>query len=129
MLIIGLVILIYSCTDEVSNLGDWDDCIKLSTKNVELSSGKDSVIIKTGGTGWWITHVCVNNNCFYNFENLSLTADKFLVELDCFVIERRDKNTLFIKLEENPLNVQRIVAIGLEAGDYFDGITITQKPK
>jgi hypothetical protein len=38
-------------------------------------------------------------------------------------------NTLFIKLYENPLNVNRIVNVVLEDGDYHDGVKITQKPK
>ena len=128
-LIIGLVLMSYSCSNKQFNDGEWDDCIKLSAKNVEFASSEDSVIIKTGGTGWWITHVSVNDDRFYSFENVNPRADKFLIELDCFVIERRDKHTLFIKLEKNPLEVERIITIGLEAGDYFDGIKITQKPK
>ncbi len=45
------------------------------------------------------------------------------------IFERRDKHTLFIKVEENPLNAKRIITVGLEAGDYPDMVTITQKPK
>lgn len=128
-LIIGFILMSYSCSKTQFNDGDWDDCIKLSAKNVQFSSSEDSVIVKTGGSSWWLTHISVNNDCFYSFENVNPTADKFLIKLDCFVIERRDRHTLYIKLEENPLNVQRIVTIGLEAGDYFDRIRITQKPK
>jgi hypothetical protein len=43
-------------------------------------------------------------------------------------VERRDKTKLFIKVDENPANVQRLITVGLEAGDYFDKVTITQKP-
>ncbi len=128
-LIIAFVITVYSCSDNKSNLGEWDDCIKLSTKDVEFNSLENSVIVKTGGTGWWVTHVSVNNDCFYSFGNVNPRSDKFLIELDCFVVERRDKNTLYIKLNENPLNVERIITVGLEAGDYFDRIKITQNPK
>lgn len=41
-------------------------------------------------------------------------------------MERRDKNTLFVKVNENPLQVQRVIIVELEAGDYFDSVTITQ---
>jgi hypothetical protein len=87
------------------------------------------VTIKTGGSGWWVSDVSVNSDWFYGFKDINLEADSYTIQQDCFVVERRDKNTLFIKVDENPLNVQRIITVGLEAGDYFDRVTITQKPK
>jgi hypothetical protein len=42
------------------------------------------------------------------------------------LIERRDKNTLFIKLEANNTEKERVMNITLEAGDYFDYVTIKQ---
>lgn len=124
-----LAIISSNCADKMTKEGDWDDCIKLSTKSVEFNSFKDSVFIKTGGTGWWVTDVSVNEQYFYNFENINLTANYFFIKQDCFTVERRDKNTLFIKVEENPLSTKRIITVGLEAGDYFDRVTITQKSK
>ena len=44
-------------------------------------------------------------------------------------MERPDIHTLFVKVEANPLNVQRIISVGLGNGDYFDRMTITQKSK
>ena len=60
---------------------------------------------------------------------VDLQADNYIIKQDCFVVERRDKNTLFIKAEANPNNVKRIISVGLEAGDYFDRVTVTQKAK
>lgn len=117
----------YTCSEK--KVGDWDDNIKLSTKAVEFSALSDSVTIKTGGSGWWVSDVSVNSDWFYGFKDINLEADSYTIQQDCFVVERRDKNTLFIKVDENPLNVQRIITVGLEAGDYFDRVTITQKPK
>ncbi|HBL75690.1 MAG: hypothetical protein A2W90_08170 [Bacteroidetes bacterium GWF2_42_66] len=118
---------IYSCSEKKD--GDWDDNIGLSTKAVEFSALSDSVTIRTGGSGWWISDISVNSNYFYNFNGINLESDSYLIKQDCFVVERRDKNTLFIKVAENTLNVQRIITVGLQAGDYFDRVTITQKPK
>lgn len=125
-LIINLIIL-YSCSNRKD--GDWDDNIKLSKKSVEFNSSCDSVIIKTGGSWWWITDISVDNINYYDFSDVDLQADSYSIKHDCFVVERRGRNTLFIKLDENPLNVRRIMTIGLEAGDYFDRVTITQKAK
>jgi|SRR5665647_48564 len=126
ILLIVFITTIYSCSKEI---GKWDDNIKLSTKNVEFSALSDSVKITTGGSWWWVSDVSVNSDWFYGFKDINLEADSYIIKQDCFVVERRDKNTLFIKVDENPLNVQRIITVGLEAGDYFDRVTITQKPK
>jgi len=124
---IVLITALYSCSDTKD--GDWDDNIKLSTKAVEFSALSDSVTITTGGSWWWVTDVSVNATNFYGFEGINLEAENYTIARDCFVVERRGKNTLFIKVEENPLTVPRIVTVGLEAGDYFDRVTITQKPR
>ena len=109
--------------------GDWDDNIHLSTKTAEFSASGDSITIKTGGSGWWISDVSVDNTWYYRFTDIDLQADSYTIKQDCFVVERRDKNTLFIKVTANPNIVKRIITVGLEAGDYFDRVTITQKPR
>lgn len=117
---------LFSCSKKD---GDWDDNIKLSTKTVEFGALGDSVIVTTVGSWWWISNICVNGVYYYDFRDVDLESDNYSIKQDCFVVERRDKHTLFIKIEENPLAVQRIVTVGLEAGDYFDHVTITQKAK
>ena len=119
------IILIYSCTKDKE--GDWQDNIKLSTKSVEFAALGDSVIIKTGGNWWWISDISVDSVWYYGFKNVDLQADNYSIKQDCFNVEHRDKNTLFIKITANPNKVKRIITIGLEAGDYFDRVTITQK--
>jgi len=128
-LLVAFMITLLSCS-ELRKEGDWDDNIKLSTKAVVFSALSDSVKITTVGSWWWISDVSVNSDWFYGFNSdVNLEADSYIIKKDCFVVERRDKHTLFIKVEENPLNIQRIITVGLEAGDYFDRVTITQKPR
>jgi len=122
LLIVSFITTIYSC-------GKWADNIKLSTKHVEFSALSDSVKITTVGSWWRVSDVSVNSKYFYEFKDINREADSYIIKQDCFVVERIDKNTLFIKVDGNPLNVQRIITVGLEAGDYFDRVTITQKPK
>ncbi len=130
-IIVNLLIIIaitnYSCSKK--KIGDWDDIIKLSTKEVEFNSTADSVIITTEGSWWWITDISVDGKYYYDFTGIDLQANSYSIKQDCFNVEKRDNKTLFIKLDGNPLIVNRIITIGLEAGDYFDRITITQKPK
>jgi len=117
----------FSCDDQL--IGKWDDNIHLSTKNVEFKATTDSVTITTGGSSWWITYICVEGDYFHDFRNIDLETDSYTIQYDSITVERRDKNTLFIKIKENPNNVQRNISIGLEAGDYFDRVYITQKAK
>jgi hypothetical protein len=124
-----LIITVYSCTVKESRMGDWEDNIKLSVKAVEFSSAGDSVTIKTGGSWWNIGGISVDSTNYYDFPGVNRQAVSYTLKKDCFDIQRRDNHTLFIKVLSNPLSVKRIITVGLEAGDYFDSVTITQKAK
>jgi hypothetical protein len=125
LLILWITLLLPSC---IIKDGNWKDNIKLSVKTVEFQAQADSVIITSKGDWWWICGISVNDNHFYGF-GIYPDSDNYTIKQDCFIVERRDKHTLFIRLDENPLNVSRIVTVELEAGDYFDRVTITQKAK
>jgi len=118
-LIIAVTILFTAC-------GRWSDNIHLSTKSAIFKSIGDSIIVTTKGDWWWLTDVNVDTKKYYNFDGIDVFADSYLVKNDCFIFERRDKNTIFIKLDPNPNGVKRTVVFFLQAGDYFDRITITQ---
>jgi len=126
LLILNILILFSSCSRKEKD-GDWDDNIKLSTKTDLFEATTDSVLITTKGDTWWVSYISVDNAYFYGFEGANQLSESYIIKQDCFVVERRDKNTLFIKLKENDTNNNRIVTIGLQAGDYFDSVTITQK--
>lgn len=125
IILIVSIISFYSCTKDKE--GDWQDNIKLSTKSAEFSASGDSIIIKTGGNWWWISDISVDSTWYYGFKGVDLQADSYSIKQDCFDVEHRDKNTLFIKVEANPKKLKRIISIGLQAGDYFDRVTIVQK--
>ena len=121
-----LIVALYSCAKPK---GLWDDNIHLATKTAVFSASGDSVTIKTGGDWWWISDISVDDKWYSNFMGANVQANHDAIKQDCFEVEHRDKNTLFIKVTANPNNVKRIVTVGLEAGDYFDRVTITQNPK
>ena len=124
------IILISSCNKE-EPIGKWEDNIKLSTKNVAFEVKSDSVIITTEGDWWWIDGISLNDSTYsyYNNENVNLESDSYIITETNFVVERRDKHTLFIKLDENLTGKERVMIIGLEAGDYFDNVKIKQSAK
>lgn len=129
MCLIPIVIIFYSCSDKEDPIGKWDDVIKLSAKAVKFNADTDSVTITTEGDWWWITDVTVDDKRFGILSSIDTESDNYSIKQDCFVVERRDKNTLFIKVDENKLSIQRIITVGLEAGDYFDRVTIMQTEK
>jgi hypothetical protein len=122
------ILFVLSITLILSSCGGWRDNIKLSTKTAQFSAKGDSILITTKDDSWWLSNIRVDNKMFDNFDGIDVLADSYIVKQDCFIFQRRDKNTLFIKLEPNPLNLKRTVIFELEAGDYFDRVTITQNP-
>lgn len=114
-----------SCT-ETKKEGDWDDNIHLSQKTAEFKAVGDSVIVTTKGEWWWVNNISVDGTYYYNFEDVNLEADSYIIAQDGFIVERRNKTTLVIKLDANLSNTARVVKVGLQAGDYFDSVTIIQ---
>jgi hypothetical protein len=127
LLSLTVITLIFTSCTEIKRDGDWDDVIQLSKKSAEFNAIGDSVSIITGGDWWWITDISVNGTYDNDFSNVNMESESDTITQDDISIQRRDKNTLFIKVDSNPLNTNRIITVGLEAGDYFDRVTITQK--
>ena len=127
-LIISLFFLL-SCADKQDPEGLWDDIIQLSTKSARLKATTDSVTITTGGDWWWINGIEFNDSTYiyYNREDIDLESDNYSIQENCFLVERRDKNTLFVQLDENTIGNERSMIISLEAGDYFDTLVIHQE--
>lgn len=118
-----------SCSEEKDPvIGIWDDNIKLSSKYAEFNAEADSVIITTEGDWWWVNGITVGDSSysFYNDENIDLESEQYSINQDFFVVERSDKNTLFIKMERNSSGKERTMTVSLEAGNYFDYVQIKQ---
>jgi len=144
--------LITSCeSNEV--VGKWKDAIKLSTNKASFGSAADSVVITSKGTWWWFTEIRTNSNIYYPIreeggnDNPSswyvkdrsdtLTYkipsihkdDEYTINDDFFDIKKIGLNRLIIKLNANETSADRYVMIDLEAGDYFETVTILQSGK
>ncbi len=118
-----LFLIVLSCSD--SKDGDWDDNIKLSQKEVQLSSGQNNVEISTEGTGWWIGEVSMDGELF-DLNGIDTTKENFTIEETEFSIERKNSTEIYISMQQNRTESTRVLIIGLQAGNYFDGIKITQ---
>jgi len=58
--------------------------------------------------------------------NIEVGAKNFVVNNLDFQIERKEGNKITISLTRNNSNSERILQIGLQNGNYFDGIKIVQ---
>jgi hypothetical protein len=125
-----VILILVACSDihQEEPDGKWDDNIKLSQKEAEFEYTTDSVTITTEGTGWWLSNVSFNDSVYvYNPDSINIFASSFSIKDDCFVIEKRNNTTLFIRLNENNSDEERVLGITLQSGNYFDYVTVRQK--
>lgn len=108
--------------------GKWSDNIHLSVKDVTFGSEADSIIITTKGTSWWIDNISIDDTSYiyYNNDSINLLGDSYIVKGDCFIVEKRNRTTIFVKLDTNTTGNERYMTISFEAGDYFDYVHIKQ---
>lgn len=119
---------ISSCSDKEELIGMWDDNIHLSTKNVDFQSETDSVTISTQGDWWWVESISFEDSIYtyHDNESIDLESEAYTINEDEFTIKRQDKNHLFVKMNSNHTSSERSMLITLEAGDYFDYVTVKQ---
>ena len=126
---IGLLIILISSLSSCESerpIGLWDDNIKLSEKEAHFSSDKNSIVINTEGEWWWIHEISLNGNSSFDISGIDTTSNNFIIEETEFRIERKNTTEIHIEMTKNETNSERILIIGLEAGNYFDGIRIVQ---
>ena len=129
--LVGIVIILissFSCSnsDRPAIDGDWDDNIKLSQKEAKLTAENDSVVITTEGEWWWIDNISLNGESNFDLSGIDTTTKNFIIDETEFKIERKNTTEIHVEMTKNQTGSERILIIGLEAGDYFDRIIITQ---
>lgn len=114
-----------SCDSEEID-GRWDDNIKLSEKNVSFTAELNSTVITTEGAWWWISGIRINDDWSYDLSDTDTSKENFVIEETEFRIERKNATEIHISMQKNQSNSERVLTIGLQAGNYFDGIKVTQ---
>ena len=109
--------------------GKWDDNIKLSQKELTFSADSGSQIVTTRGKSWWIHGIGLNDNWDYDLDDVDTTQENFTIEEPEFVVDRIDATEIRISMSENLSGQQRVLIIGLQAGNYFDSIEVVQDVK
>jgi hypothetical protein len=119
--ILFLMTIFSSCHKEI---GNWSDNIHLSGKKFTFNANGDSVLITTKGKWWWLTFAKLDST-YTPIPSNAVLCD-FEYTDSSFQIVRKSCDTLIVKINENNTNASRVLTIGLEAGDYFDAVQITQ---
>lgn len=118
-----LSLLMFSCSE---NEGAWKDNIQLSQKEAVFSANSDSLTIMANGTDdWWISDVSLDDD-FIDIDSINTILDSFDLIHGDFRIHKYNQTELKIIMNTNLTNKQRILIIGLQSGNYFDQIKITQ---
>ena len=129
LIFIMSVFVLTSCSDKEEVIGKWDDNIKLSQKSAKFSYETDSITINTQGNGWWINSVEYSDSVYYPAVPYDLPFEPVTIKGNSFLVEHRDKKTLFIKMEENNTGIKRELKIVVQGGNYFDYVYISQSAK
>lgn len=126
--LIAFTLILASCSIDRLD-GDWDDNINLSTRLIHFDKNKNAATVKTRGSSWWINGVLVNGKDFSSAQdqNIDLKLDSYTFKGDWFTVEKKDKTTLNIDMDENHTETERKIIIHLQAGNYFDRVSITQE--
>lgn len=127
VLFVVISVLAFSCETE-DPIGKWDDNIHLSSKSLDFNPMGDSIIVTTGKAGWWLTNIMVNGESYYLPQDVDIQAESYDLETGEILVQKRDNYTIFIRVQGNKENYERIVSVGLQNGNYFDRIVIRQEP-
>lgn len=105
--------------------GDWDDNIKLSKKEFNISSSSSTVTVFTENDGWWLNGIRLNNESV-DLTKINLLSKNFIITKSEFQVERKDGKTIIITMNQNTTNADRVLYVSLQNGDYFDGVAVIQ---
>jgi biopolymer transport protein ExbD len=119
-----VVVIFFTISCKKQN-GKWKDNIKLSQKTVSFNANANSIVVTTESTGWWLDGITYNNTRT-DLTSIKRTDQNFVVTHSDFQVERKDGNQIIVTMNKNTTNADRLLSIGLQSGDYFDGLEITQ---
>ncbi|SHL85838.1 hypothetical protein [Flavobacterium chilense] len=112
-----------SCNNEQD--GKSGDNIKLSQRDVNFTSASNSVAITTKYGGWWLNEIALNKESV-DLTNVDKISNSFTVTNSEFEVKRKDANTILITMNKNSTGTERILKVGIQRRNYYDGIKITQ---
>ena len=112
--------------------GDEVDFTKLSLTEYNFGTEGGSVAITTEGIGWWIEGAAARTGCEQEGDFSSLEfirgerGDIIKIKSDWFIVTKETSQKLVIEVEPNTSSKTRYLGIGIQQGNLFLNINITQ---
>lgn len=142
--------LFISCdSKEEKEIGKWGDIIKFDTKEARFGKSGGKKVITSKGDWWWILdNLTIDKKTTYLFENEDIVVEgakmkdwgssnvKYKKEQDFeirkisgpwYIITKSSDKTLSVEIQPNDTGVARSLVINIEAGNYFDYISVYQE--
>ena len=118
-----LLFVFISCSNDV--VGKGTDTIGLETKEVFFKSSKDSIEIRTRkGDDWWLTEISTKDT-IYRTHSLNVQV----IEGGGLYVEKTGRKSIFIRIDSNLTGLERRFTTVIQAGNYYNTLTIIQKAK
>ena len=116
-----LLFVFISCSNDV--VGKGTDTIGLETKEVFFKSSKDSIELRTRkGDDWWLTEISTKDT-IYRTHSLNVQV----IEGGGLYVEKTGRKSIFIRIDSNLTGLERRFTTVIQAGNYYNTITIIQK--
>lgn len=150
--VLACLFIFCSCDSSGSGVdGLWSDIIKFDTKQANFDANGGTKKITSKGHWWWILdYISVGEESVYfpisseikvetgkmaGLNNSNVVYDEGAdieikrIEGSWFVVTKDTSNSLIIETKPNTTDSSRSFILHIEAGDYFDYITIYQSAK
>lgn len=137
----------FSCEETIED-GLWGDIIKFDSKKAEFTAEGGSKLINSQGDWWWICHdistkdstIFLDNNPdikvemgkIKGWDNPNVIYDEGAdmeikkIEGGWFTITKTSDKSLLIETKPNETDTIRSLGLTIQAGNYFDYITVSQ---
>jgi len=151
LFVIGTVLTFISCDSDKLEDGRWSDIIKFNTKKAEFGKDGGSQTITSQGDWWWILdyisvgkeYIPLVNNPEIKIEKGKMKgwdnpnviydegADEEIKKIEgpWYTITKDSYKSLIIETKKNETGLDRSFMLHIEAGNYFDYITVSQAAK
>lgn len=130
-ILLCFVLLCFACkTEDEPIIGKCSDPIVPSPQKIDFSSEENSMQIKINHKFWWINGISLDKKHIeLNDENMEGDREKFKIKNENFTIEKTNPTKIIVTMKENKTGKERTLWIGLQAGNCFSGLTVTQSSK
>lgn len=123
-----LAVLLVSCNNNNTEIeGDWDDNIHLSTRYASFDNNEGSATVTTENGWWWFNEVNINGEHYIpEYQTNMFDKEYITIVADWLTVDRVESKKIRLAVKPNLSGSDRTAYVHVQAGNYFDHITVTQ---